>query len=139
MWKNNIEEIPRDPFQILQQNEALASRQLNSGDPLSPRSAILSEKESRCNPSKSFSSGQNYPDANRVAQNVMSELMVNDIPDPVELKEESIKRLLVDARNRRLESWYHSKSFPPYPVSSYDLDGGYSMAFRLKMSLYHCK
>ena len=99
MWRNNIEEIPRDPFQILQQNEALASRQLNSGDPLSPRSAIVSEKESRCRPSKSFSSGQNYPDANRVAQNVTSELMVNDIPDPVELKEESIKRLLVDARN----------------------------------------
>ena len=47
VWKNNIEEIPRDPFEILQQNEALASRQLQANEGLSPKSASKAVKKQR--------------------------------------------------------------------------------------------
>ena len=47
VWKNNIEEIPRDPFEILQQNEALASRQLQANEGLSPKSASKAIKKQR--------------------------------------------------------------------------------------------
>ncbi len=47
VWKNNIEEIPRDPFEILQQNEALASRQLQANEGLSPKSASKAVKKRR--------------------------------------------------------------------------------------------
>ena len=123
MWKNNIEEIPRDPFQILQQNEALASRQLNSGDPLSPRSAIVPEKQSGSRPSKSFSSdGQKYPDAHS-ARNVMSELMAMTFR-PCWVEGRVNKTFACRCKEPTFRKLYHSKPFPPYPVSSYDLDGG---------------
>ena len=47
VWKNNIEEIPRDPFEILQQNEALASRQLQANEGLSPKSTSKAVKKQR--------------------------------------------------------------------------------------------
>ena len=45
--ENNIEEIPRDPFEIFQQNEALASRQLQANEGLSPKSASKAVKKRR--------------------------------------------------------------------------------------------
>jgi len=97
------------------------------------------QQQSSCLPSNNFSSSEEaYPYAKKDSGgNMAPNLVLYDVPDPVELKEEYIKRLLVEARKQRLENWYHSKSFPPYPVSSYDIGGGHSMAFRLRLSLCH--
>ena len=64
VWKNNIEEIPRDPFQILQQNEALASRQLPEG--LSPRSAakFIKKQNKQLQKQKQQKLGNNSKSAN---------------------------------------------------------------------------
>lgn len=139
VWNNDIDAIPRDPFEILRQNESLASRitpsaaaeiaakmalnggptNVSRGGGGTPRSEAIKTAAARQNsPSHTFLKA-----AEQLKQQQEAGAAKKGKPTPAKqtgplpmLLDNLEKTALNKARLVRSKEWCHSPGFPPHPV-----------------------